>query len=47
MIGWSGLDLSGSRWGQLEGSCECGNEPSCSIRFWEFLGWLHHCWPLE
>jgi hypothetical protein len=22
---------------QVAGTCECGNEPSCSIKRWEFL----------
>jgi hypothetical protein len=34
-IGWYGLDLSGS--GKMEGSCEHGNEPSCSIKCWKIL----------
>jgi hypothetical protein len=29
----------------VEGSCEHGNEPSGSIKFWEFLEWLHN-WQL-
>jgi len=32
-----GLDLSGSGYGQLAGSCECGNEPSGSIKCKEFF----------
>jgi hypothetical protein len=32
-----GLDRSGSVWGQLAGICECGNEPSVSIKYGEFL----------
>jgi hypothetical protein len=27
-----GLDRSGSGWGQVVGTCECGNEPSGSIK---------------
>jgi len=34
---WYGLDLSGSGQGQIAGSCECGNEPSRSLKFGEFL----------
>jgi len=30
------IDLAQYR-GQVAGSCECGNEPSCSIRCGEFL----------
>ena len=32
-----GLDRSGSGYGQMTGSCECGNEPSGSIKCGEFL----------
>ena len=32
-----GLDLSGSGQGQAAGTCECGNEPSGSIKYGEFL----------
>jgi hypothetical protein len=31
------LDLSGSGYGQVAGSCECGNEPSGSVKYEEFL----------
>ena len=31
------LDLSGSGWGQVAGSCECGNKPSSSIKCGKFL----------
>jgi hypothetical protein len=31
-IGWCGLDWSGSGWGQVESSYECGNEPAGSIK---------------
>jgi hypothetical protein len=31
------LDRSGSGYGQLAGSCECGNEPPGSIKCDEFL----------
>jgi len=33
-----GLDLGGSGYRQLAGTCECGNEPSGSIKCGEFLG---------
>jgi hypothetical protein len=33
----NGLDLYGSGQGQVVGSCECGNEPSGSIKRGEFL----------
>jgi len=32
-----GLDRSGSRKGQITGTCECCNEPSGSIKCGEFL----------
>jgi hypothetical protein len=37
-MGWGhGLDRSGSGWGQVAGCCECGSEPSCSIKSGKFL----------
>jgi hypothetical protein len=44
-IGWGGVDwivLSE----ELESYCECGNEPSCSIKCWECIKWLHN-WGLS
>jgi hypothetical protein len=35
--GGHGLDSYGSGQGQVAGSCECGNEPSDSIKCGEFL----------
>ena len=35
-----GLDRSDSRTGEMAGPCECGNEPSGSIKCGEFLDWL-------
>jgi hypothetical protein len=32
-----GLDWSASVWGELAGSCECGNETLDSIKCWELL----------
>jgi len=32
-----GLDWTGSGYGQVAGTCECGNEPSGFIKFWELL----------
>jgi hypothetical protein len=32
-----GLDWAGSEYGQVAGACECGNEPSGSIKRGEFL----------
>jgi len=37
MGGGSGLDCSGSGYGQMAGSCECGNELSGSMKCKEFL----------
>jgi len=34
-----GLDSSGSGWGSVCGSCECGNELSGSIKSGEFFDW--------
>jgi hypothetical protein len=31
------LDLAGSGQRQVAGTCECGNEPSGSIKYGEFL----------
>jgi hypothetical protein len=36
-VGEHGLDRSGSGEGQTEGTCECGKEPSGSIKCGEFL----------
>ena len=32
------FELSWSGWGQVAGTCECGNEPLGSIKCGEFLG---------
>jgi hypothetical protein len=37
-----GLHLSGSGQGQVETSCECGNEPSGYIKCWETIEWIHN-----
>jgi hypothetical protein len=34
-MGWCGLDWSGSGLGPVVGACECGDEPSGSIKCWE------------
>ena len=39
-MGKPGLNLSVSEQRQLPGSCECGNEPSISVNFVEFLDCL-------
>jgi len=38
--GGYGLDRAGSGYGQVAGTCECGNEPSGSIKCGVFLDWL-------
>jgi len=37
-----GLDRAGSGQGKAAGTCECGNEPSGSIKFGEFLDKLEN-----
>ena len=32
-----GLDRAGSEYGQVVGTCECGNELSCTIKCGEFI----------
>ena len=40
-VGWGhGLDRADSRYGQVAGTCECGNEPLGSIKCGEFLDLL-------
>jgi hypothetical protein len=31
----------------VEGSRECGNELSVSMKYWEFLEWVHSLWFLD
>jgi hypothetical protein len=31
------MDRAGSGYGQVAGTCECGNVPSSSIKYGEFL----------
>jgi hypothetical protein len=47
MGGLCGLNWSGSGWGQVERSCEFGNEPSGCLKCWEAIEWLHNWWSLE
>jgi hypothetical protein len=47
-IGWGGVDCirlaqNRDKWR----ACECGYEPSGSIKCWETIKWLHNWWPLE
>jgi hypothetical protein len=35
-----GLHWAGPGQGQVAEACECGNEPSCSVKCGEFLDWL-------
>jgi hypothetical protein len=46
-MGRCGLDLADSGQGQVESSCEHGNEPSGSMKCWESIEWLYNWWPLE
>jgi hypothetical protein len=39
------VDGSGSGWGQVEGSCEHGDEPLGSLKCWKVPEWLHN-WQL-
>jgi hypothetical protein len=48
-IGWGGMDWIGlaedrDKW---KSSCECGYEPSGSIKCWETIKWLYNRWPLS
>jgi hypothetical protein len=36
-MGWYGIDLSGSGYGPVVGSCEHNIELSVSIKYWEIL----------
>jgi hypothetical protein len=45
-IGWGGVDWIGLAQDR-ESSCECGYEPSGSIKCWQTIKWLHNWWPLE
>jgi hypothetical protein len=44
---WYGLDRSGSELGPVEGSYEHGNEPSGSLKCWEYIEKLHNWWLLK
>jgi hypothetical protein len=39
----SGIDISGSRYGEIMGCCEHGNEPPVSIKHGKFLDYLRNC----
>ena len=45
--GGCGFDRTGLGYGQVAGTCECGNEPSGSIKCVEFLDWLRTGWILK
>jgi hypothetical protein len=36
------MDWSSSGFGEVESSCECGHEPSGSIKCWDTINWLHN-----
>jgi len=43
-MGWGhGLDWYGSAWGEVAGSCGCGNERSVFIKSREFADYLKTC----
>jgi hypothetical protein len=42
-MGWYGLDSSGSGWIPVVGSCEHGNEPLGSVKYWEIIEELRDC----
>jgi hypothetical protein len=37
------VECGGVYWIELAGTCDCGNEPSGSIKCGEFLDWLKTC----
>jgi hypothetical protein len=46
-LGRCGLDWSSSGYGQVESSCECGYDPSGSIKCWETIKRVHNWCPPE
>jgi hypothetical protein len=44
-IGRGGMDWIGLA--QVEGSCEYGKEPSCSLKYRETIEWLHNWWSIK
>jgi hypothetical protein len=38
-VDWNGVAQDRNKWGS---SCERGNEPSGSIKYWETTEWLHN-----
>jgi hypothetical protein len=48
-MGWGSVDWIGLAQdrGQVESSCECGDEPSGPVKCWETIEWLHKWWSLE
>jgi NAD-dependent dihydropyrimidine dehydrogenase PreA subunit len=47
MMGWYVLDSSGSGQVPMAGCFKHGNEPTCSVKYWEFLESPSDCWLLE
>jgi hypothetical protein len=45
-VGGMGGELIGKPKGQMESSCESGNEPSVSIKYWEIIECVHNLWHL-
>jgi hypothetical protein len=46
-IGWGGVDWITLAQHRDKSSCECGYEPSSTIKCWETIKWLHNWWPLK
>jgi hypothetical protein len=44
VVDWIGLVQDRYK---VESSCERGNQPLGSIKFWKSTEWLHKLWPLE
>jgi hypothetical protein len=49
--GWDGAGWTELVWLRIgtsgDSSCERGNEPPSSIKYWESIEWLQNWWPLE
>jgi hypothetical protein len=41
-LGVSGLDWSGSGYGQVESAYKCDNGLSGTVKCWEIIEWLHN-----
>jgi hypothetical protein len=43
-VDWIGLAQDKDKWYSC---CECGNEPSGSVKCWETIEWPNSWWPVE